>query len=61
MSCFAEKRETWVAKQNVVLWKIRGDKEESCITENYESGTKFYVRYLFYVISKYGWIKFDFI
>lgn len=45
MSCFAEKRETWVAKQNVVLWKFRGDNEESCITENYETGTKFYVRY----------------
>ena len=42
MNCCKEKRETWVAKQNVVLWKYRGEKEE---TENFESGTKFHVRY----------------
>ena len=42
MNCCKEKRETWVAKQNVVLWKYRGEKEE---TENFEPGTKFHVRY----------------
>ena len=31
-----------MAKQNVVLWKYRGEKEE---TENFEAGTKFVVRY----------------
>ena len=51
MSCCYEKRETWVAKQNVTLWKFRGEKEESCITENFESGTKFYVRYQMDVAS----------